>query len=151
LYKKESTANISRYSHIYRLCNSVACWPKTQQESLSEAVRNNPSQRRDNFCWWIAARKRLSSSDMCAMCKKAQQCHTIQLNSSHLITNVLAGSVSPGLDAPRVARSFPNSPSEARWVRETSSHPRLSNEWYRVIRCRKSRQKHCCVRNNLNI
>ena len=62
-----------------------------------EAVRNNPSQRRDNFCWWIAARKRLSSSDMCAMWKKAQQCHTIQeawakmsvrnvaWNSSHLL------------------------------------------------------------------
>jgi hypothetical protein len=31
--------------------------------------------------------------------------------------------VSPGLDAPRVAGSFPNSPCEARWVRETSSHP----------------------------
>jgi hypothetical protein len=42
-----------------------------------------------------------------------------------IITNILAaGSVSPGLDAPRVAGSFPNSPSKARWVRETSSHPR---------------------------
>jgi hypothetical protein len=28
------------------------------------------------------------------------------------ITNILAGSVSPRLDAPRVAGSFPNSPSE---------------------------------------
>jgi hypothetical protein len=32
--------------------------------------------------------------------------------------------VSPGLDARRVAGSFPNLPSEARWVRETSSRPR---------------------------
>ena len=32
--------------------------------------------------------------------------------------------VSPGLDAPRVAGSFPNSPRFARSVRETSSHPR---------------------------
>jgi hypothetical protein len=36
--------------------------------------------------------------------------------------------VSPGLDAPpSLAGSFPNSPSEARWVRETSSHPKWSN------------------------
>ena len=32
--------------------------------------------------------------------------------------------VSPGLDAPRVAGSFANSPSKVRWVRETSSHSR---------------------------
>jgi hypothetical protein len=38
--------------------------------------------------------------------------------------NILAGSVSPGLDAPRMAGSFPNPPRFARGVRETSSHPR---------------------------
>ena len=37
---------------------------------------------------------------------------------------MLAGSVSPGLNAPRVAGSFPNPPRFRREVRETSSHPR---------------------------
>ena len=32
--------------------------------------------------------------------------------------------MSPGVDAPRVAGSFPNPPRFARWVRETSSRPR---------------------------
>jgi hypothetical protein len=40
---------------------------------------------------------------------------------TRLYNNHICREVSPGLDAPRVAGSFPNSLSEARWVGETSS------------------------------
>jgi hypothetical protein len=52
----------------------------------------------------------------------SQYVPTQHSSTSYNITNVLAGSVSPGLDAPRVAGSFPNSSSEARYPIHQAIH-----------------------------
>ena len=91
-------------SLCHRLYNKHTCREASPGLDAPRVAGSFPNPTSHRLPW-------IATSEATSLCHRLYNKHTCR-------------EASPGLDALRVAGSFPNSPCEARWVRETSSHPR---------------------------